>query len=135
LLIEAFKRIHTERPSRFLATFATSLLYTVSRAFETIVDDEKLDVLHNLMTSFIDFSSKFCNRDSKEGKEVAALLDGFLTTYAQIYLGGEMLLWSGRYWEQSHPIPPNRFKSTDLIDSQLNSGFLQLTVRPVPKHY
>jgi hypothetical protein len=115
-----------------LATFAAALLATVTRAFQTLLNYEKLDVLHNLMTSFINFSKEFCNRDSKEGKDVAALLDGFLTTYVPVYLGNQMLFWSGRYWEQSHPILSKRFKSIDLVNSKLNSGFLQLTVEPVP---
>jgi hypothetical protein len=125
-----FKRIQVARKSRFLAAFATALLSSITHAFQSLVDFDQLAILHNLMTDFVKFSVDFGSRDSDNGNELTALLDGFITTYVPIYLGNQMLFWSGRYWEKSHPIFSHRVKSADLINPELEEGFLTLAVYP-----
>jgi hypothetical protein len=125
-----FKRIQVARKSRFLASFATALLSTITRAFQSLVDFDQLAILHNLITDFVAFSVEFGSRDSDNGKELTLLLDGFITTYVPVYLGNQMLFWSGRYWEKSHPILSRRVKSADLIKPELEEGFLTLSVYP-----
>jgi hypothetical protein len=125
-----FKRIQAARKSRFLATFAAALLATITRAFQSLVDFDELVILHNLMTDFVTFSVELGDRDLDNSKEVAALLDGFITTYVPVYLGNQMLFWSGRYWEQSHPIFSHRVKAAGLVNPELEQGFLALAVYP-----
>jgi hypothetical protein len=129
-LTEVFKRIQAVRKSRFLATFAAALLATVTRAFQLLADFDELGILHNLMTDFVTLSVELGNQDSNNGKELAALLDGFITTYVPVYLGNQMLFWSGRYWEKSHPIFSHRVKSADLVNPELEQGLLALAVYP-----
>ena len=68
------------------------------------------------------------NDNSEEGDQIRALLKGTLATYVPVYLGNNMLFWSGEYWESSHPIPSSRIKSQDLVDTDLKTGLKRLLV-------
>jgi hypothetical protein len=63
-----------------------------------------------------------------KGKEVGDVLAGVVTTYIPIYMGNQLLFWSGRYWEEFHPVISTRIKSKDLIDENLENGVLALAV-------
>jgi hypothetical protein len=124
---QVFKRIKSDRPVRFLTTFAAALLINVTTGFQSLVDAEELDVLHNLVCDFIT-SSFQDNDDSENGKDLRALLEGTLTIYAPVYMGNNMLFWTGQYWETSHAIPSNRVKSKDLVNTDLEVGSRRLFV-------
>jgi Uncharacterised protein family, YAP/Alf4/glomulin len=117
-----FKRIRTDRPARFLTTFAAALLTNVTSAFQSIVESESLEILNGLVLEFITSSLDMSDQSTEKGKEIVTLLEGVITTYVPIYLGNQILFWSARYWEKSHPIPSSRIKSQDLINVDLEKG-------------
>jgi len=127
MLRTVFKRIKSDRPVRFLTTFAAALLTNVTAASQSLVDSEELDVLHNLVLDFIT-SNMQDNDQSENRKDLGALLEGTLTIYVPVYMGNNMLFWTGQYWETSHPIPSNRIKSKDLVNTDLETGSKQLLV-------
>ena len=124
---QVFKRIKSDRPVRFLTTFAAALLLNVTTGFQSLVDSEELDVLHNLVCDFITTNFQV-NNDSENGKDLRVLLEGTLTTYVPVYMGNNMLFWTGQYWETSHAIPSNRVTSKDLVNTDLETGSRQLFV-------
>lgn len=127
MLIKVFERIKTDRPARFLTTFAAALLTNVTSAFQSLVHSEQLDVLHNLVLDFIT-SNMPESDDLKKGEDISALLKGTLTSYVPVYLGNNMLFWTGQYWESSHNIPSSRVKSKDLVNADLETGLKRLLV-------
>lgn len=113
-------------PSRFLLTWAAALLTNVTHAFGTLVDSENLDTLHNLMLDFVNTSLAFPDGN----QEIQLVLRGVITTYVWVYMGNRMLFWSGRYWEQSHPIFSSRVQSEDLVNLDLENEMKKLFVHP-----
>jgi hypothetical protein len=104
------------------------MLTNLSMAFQSLVDSDQLNALHSLMLDFITSSLALYDLDSEKGKGVKEVLAGVLTTYIPVYMGNQLLFWSGRYWEEAHPVISNRVKSTDLINESLEQGVLALTV-------
>lgn len=115
-----FKRIRTKNPARFLATFAAALLTNITLAYESIIDIERLTALHNLVSDFV--TSTLNTMGQTMDKEIVSLLQGVITTYVPVYLSNQMLFWSGKYREASHPIPSQRVKSKDLVNVDLENG-------------
>jgi hypothetical protein len=103
-------------------------LTNVTSAFQSLVDSEQLDVLHNLVLDFIT-SNKQESHDPEKGEDIDELLKGALTTYVPVFLGNNMLFWTGQYWEGSHNIPSSRVKSKDLANEGLETGLRRLLVR------
>jgi len=66
--------------------------------------------------------------DQTKDEEIVALLEGVITTYVPVYLGNQMLFWSGQYWEESHPILSQRAKSKDLVNVDLDNGLRMIYV-------
>jgi len=123
-----FKRISTKNPARFLTTFGAALLTNLTGAYQTVLDSDKLSALDDLMLEFISSFLELC-KDEKDGG-VATVLQAVLTHYIPTYLGNQMLFWSGRYWEKSHPVFSRRVRSEDLVNVQLEDGIKKYTVRP-----
>jgi hypothetical protein len=128
-----FTRIQTARPSRFLTTFAAALLTSLTRGFATLVDSDRVATLHHLMLDFIRYCCDSFAGTRAGKREVEQFVQGLITTYIPIYLGDQMLYWSGRYWEASNAIPSTRTKSKDLVNEdlelelgKLNVGFSQI---------
>src|SRR5579871_6673416 len=130
LLIEVLKRIRTARPSRFLTTFAAALLTNLTNAFRSIIDTERLETLHNLMLDFVTYCLDNYYETSEKDKGLAQLLQGVITTYVPIFMGNQMVYWSGRYWEETHTIPSGRIQSEELVNKELNIGLVKLEVTP-----
>jgi hypothetical protein len=66
--------------------------------------------------------------DQTTDKEIVPLLEGVITTYVPIYLGNQILFWSGQFWEESHPILSQRIKSKDLVNVDLKNGLGEIHV-------
>jgi hypothetical protein len=61
-------------------------------------------------------------------EELVRLIEGVVTQYLPIYLGNQMLYWSGRYWEKSHPVFSERMKSKDLVNEDFEAGMDKIAV-------
>lgn len=123
-----FKRIRTERPSRFLTTFAAAMLTNLSIAFQSLVDSDQLHTLHTLMLDFITSSISLYDLGSDKGKGVKEVIAGVVSTYIPVYMGNQLTFWSGRYWEESHPVISNRVKSKELVNEDLEKSVTTLVV-------
>lgn len=66
--------------------------------------------------------------EKQEDEELVKLIEGVVTQYLPIYLGNQMLYWSGQYWEQSHPVVSERIKSKDLVNEDLDAGVGKIAV-------
>jgi Uncharacterised protein family, YAP/Alf4/glomulin len=128
LLREVFKRIRTEHPARFLTTFAAALLTTLTMAYEAIIDSKQLATLHNLMINFLTSSLEIVETNNDKDEEMIPLLEGTITTYVPVYLGNQMLFWSGQYWEENYPVIPQRINSKDLVNTDLQNDFEKIYV-------
>ena len=104
------------------------MLTAVTNAYRAIIDSPQLEILHDLMLEFIVYYSDSYGGTSDEGKEIERILQGVVTTYVSIFLGNQLLYWSGRYWEESNPIPFRRIRSKDLVTEELDLGFVKLRV-------
>jgi len=67
---------------------------------------------------------------AEKGGEITTVLQAVLTHYIPIYLGNQLLFWSGRFWEKSHPVFSRRLKSEDLVNVQLEDGIKKYIVDP-----
>jgi len=103
-------------------------LTSLTGAYQTVFDSKKLSALDDLMLEFISF---FLNLyQSEKGGEITSVLQAVLTHYIPIYLGNQLLFWSGRHWEKSHPVFSRRPKSEDLVNVQLGDGIKKYFVHP-----
>ena len=122
-----FKRIKTKNPARFLTTFGAALLTNLNGVYHAVLDSEKLSALNNLMLEFIGSFLELSKAEN--GGDIATVLQAVLTHYIPTYLGNQMLFWSGRYWEKSHPVFSRRLKSEGLVNVQLEHGIKKYIVR------
>jgi len=97
-------------------------------AYEAIVDSKQLATLHNLMINFLTSSLEIVETSKNKDKEMIPLLEGTITTYAPVFLGNQMLFWSGQYWEENHPVISRRTKSKDLVNADLQNDFEKIYV-------
>jgi Uncharacterised protein family, YAP/Alf4/glomulin len=130
ILMAVYKRIRTERPARFLTTFSAALLVNLTNAFHVVVDSEHLHDLNVLMLGFIESCLTLADEQSSKNRDdLIAMLEGAITEYLPLYLSGsQMLFWSCRYWEESHPRPSNRIASKDLVSHSLEQDAANLWV-------
>jgi hypothetical protein len=133
MLTIAFTRIRTNRPERFLTTFAAALLLSVTHGFQSVAEPDDLTTLHNLILNFL-HSMELSRREKGDlNGELANLMKSVITNYVPIYLGNQLLYWSGQYWEQSHPVFSERVKSKDLANDDLKIEMDMIAVSPFPR--
>jgi Uncharacterised protein family, YAP/Alf4/glomulin len=123
----AFKRIRTNRPAKFLASFAAALLLAVTGAFQSLAETEDVTIVHTVVLEVLE-SMVAVWEGKREDEELVKLLEGVITQYLPVYLGNQMLYWSGQYWEQSHPVVSERIKSKDLVNEDLEAGMDKISV-------
>ena len=111
-----------------MTAFAAALLSNVTEAFQSLVDAEQLKIIHDTMLDFLRWSLGAVELQTYGEKEAITLLGGVMTTYIPVYMGNQMLFWSGRYREQTSPVFSGRVKSQDLIDLDLENGCKELFV-------
>lgn len=69
-----------------------------------------------------------CKENGNLDGELLRLIQSVITTYVPVYLGNQLLYWSGQYWEESHPIISERMKSRDLVNEDLQLGLGRIAV-------
>lgn len=111
-----------------MTAFAAALLSNVTEAFKSLVDAEQLKIIHDTVLDFIKWSLGTVEPQTDGDKEAITLLKGVMTTYIPVYMGHQMLFWSGRYWEQTSPVFSGRVKSQDLVNPELENGCKELFV-------
>ena len=95
-----------------------------------LVELEHVNMLNALIIEFLEWSLELADQTTEQGKELIAMLEGTITTYLPIYLGDyHLLFWSGRYWEESHPIPLGKSASTDFISYDIDANEKRLFVK------
>ena len=133
-LIIAFKRIRTNRPARFLTSFGAALLLAVTQGSQSVPEQEDLATLHYLVLNFLDSTEELCSLCKENGDQdgdLVRLIEGVITQYVPIYLGNQLLYWTGQYWEQSHPVISGRMRSEDLVNEDLKAGMDRISVSAV----
>ena len=80
------------------------------------------------MLDFFEWLLGMGDPHTEKGKEIIKLLQSVITTYVPLYMGNQMLFWSGQFWEKSFPVFSRRVKSLDLVNSDLKKGVGELDV-------
>ena len=75
-------------------------------------------------------SFTLCKEKGDGDDDLVKLIEGVITQYVPIYIGNQLLYWTGQYWEQSHPIISERLRSEDLVNDDLKAGMDKILVSP-----
>jgi len=108
-------------------------LLAVNQGFQSVSEHDDLATLHSLVLNFLDSMEELCTLCKEKGDEdddLVKLIEGVITQYVPIYLGNQLLYWSGQYWEQSHPVISERPRSEDLVNEDLKADMDRILVYP-----